>query len=241
MFDSLVQPFRDDKEAFSASVAQWVNLPYAQSRSRSSRCPLWPYSSKYWRVDRKDTAVGKAEALFESTEGIKTVLYHLQGLPLNARILFLSLSISGLTSNLQSLVSLHDDIMYHRPDIETWIGYRLSSGREQPRLGQITREGVEWSFYELGKLRNAIVGQDQDPRYMMLVRVLFCIQKVKQDKADPVEIRYSDVTSLGEGCGRLTDAPNVKSYIENLVTGVDGENTSEDEDQDRDDGIDDSD
>lgn len=79
-------------------------------------------------------------------------------------------------------------------------------------------------------------------RYRAFDNIQHAFQELTfSSKADPVEIRYSDVTSLGEGCGRLTDAPNVKSYIENLVTGVDGENTSEDEDQDRDDGIDDSD
>ena len=102
-------------------------------------------------------------------------------MPPNGRILFLSLSLSSLTSNLQSLICIHEDINYIRSDIETWIGFRLGTSRDNPQLGQITINEVGWSFYELGKLKRCIAGQDQDARYETLIRVLFCIQKCKQE------------------------------------------------------------
>ena len=117
----------------------------------------------------------------ECEDGTKTVYQFLEAVPRNKRVLFLCFSLSGLTSNLVALISLHEDLHLIRSDVEVWLGFRLGSGRENPKLGQITRNGVEWTFYELRKLKECILGRDQDARYQMLIRVLFCIPKTKQE------------------------------------------------------------
>ena len=113
--------------------------------------------------------------------GNKLISECLKQVPENGRILFLSLSLEGLTTNLQSLVFANDDLTFIRPDIEVCIGYRLGSQNTNIDLGQITVNNVQWSFYDLRRLRNYIVGGDEDTRYRALCAALFIIQKAKQE------------------------------------------------------------
>ncbi|KAL8795483.1 MAG: hypothetical protein Q9195_002072 [Heterodermia aff. obscurata] len=133
---------------------------------------------------------------------------------------------------MQSLICLHEDITYLRADIQTWIRFRLSSSRQHLKFGQITRSGVEWSFYELAKLKRCIVGQENDARYVMLVKVLFCIQKLKQDRIDGFKLSYNNGDSLGIGSGRLTDTPDVMNYIRNMMLDEEDEEDEQDEESD---------
>ena len=211
--------------------------------------------SYLWAHRPRESLLWRKEPVFDSDQGLKGVSEYLQNLPTNGRMLFLCFGLSGLTTNLQWLISLHQDIIHLRADIQTWIGYRLSSARENPRIGQLSRNGVEWSFYELGKLTECIVGHDQDARYQTLVRALFCIQKCKQryvllivqhlptidhfsSKADPKVHRYDNSNSLGEGAGRMGDNLGVKKYLESLMANDGNATTSEDEYDVEDDGSD---
>ena len=229
--------------SFNPTVEKSAHIPCDRSIRRSSRVPIWKKPPRPKFTD--------GSPLLECMNEEKPLYEYLRDLARNGRILFLSFSLSGLTTNLQSLISLHDDIISIRPDVDIWLGFRLGSARQNPRLGQITRNGVEWSFYQLAKLRACIVGQDKDARYEMLVRLLFCMQKVKEEYVILFEhfdgcIVYSLIVSrnaksktsqyhaknpLGEKTGRLSDTSAVEKFLESLVQ---NDESSADEDDDED-------
>lgn len=82
------------------------------------------------------SVLGKIERLSEdcpATDWLKSANH--QG-----RILFFSLSMKGLTTSLQSLVFLDEDIRFLRPDVQVWLGFRFCSDRKKARLGRIELE-----------------------------------------------------------------------------------------------------
>ena len=101
----------------------------------------------------------------------------IHGMEQSSRILILSQSMEGLTTNLQSLVFFARSMEH----LHITLGFCLLRPDRLLDFGQEVKGGKGWVFYDLQTLRNNINGVATDPRYMRLVKALFFIQKRKQE------------------------------------------------------------
>ncbi|KAL9032962.1 MAG: hypothetical protein Q9180_006204, partial [Flavoplaca navasiana] len=146
---------------FKAEVTQWIELPL-KAQGRSSREPPWTYPAWQWG--------GKGHNQIENTA------VHIRSqISKGTRLLFLCLGIDGLSTNLQWLMHLATDFA---PAVAT-LGICTSKKVKSRELERQFKQGMNWSFYKLEKLRNVMRGDCQDARYERLILILYCIQKAK--------------------------------------------------------------
>ena len=145
------------RTAYQASAVEWTELPILKS-GRSSRRPLWEKSTS-----------GRLSKLCEFWEDAQSRFA-------GQSVLILSLSIEGLTTNLQSLSLFARNMS----KVDVTLGFCLTSKYTRANFGQTTKGDREWVFYSLKKLQENIIGRSTDDKYMRLIKALFLIQKAKQ-------------------------------------------------------------
>ncbi|KAL9639859.1 MAG: hypothetical protein Q9204_000925 [Flavoplaca sp. TL-2023a] len=146
---------------FKAEVTQWVEFPL-KSNGRSSCEPPWTYPEWQWSGNGIDQ--------------IENTAVHIRSkISKGTRLLFLCLGIDGLSTNLQWLMHLATDFA---PAVAT-LGICTSKRIKSRELDRQLKQGMNWSFYELEKLRKVMRGDCQDARYERLILILYCIQKAK--------------------------------------------------------------
>lgn len=97
-------------------------------------------------------------------------------LPREGRILLLMLSIEGLTTNLQSLVTMRNDL----DQLDVQLGFRIQPGVDKINLGQRYVNGIGWSFYSLSSLVDMLLGRvETAPAYEKLIHAWFVINRSK--------------------------------------------------------------
>ena len=119
---------------------------------------------------------------FEMDEARTLIPFHqtLAKLRNRSRMLFLSQSLEGFTTNLPSLMAMSGDFSDH----DVWLGFRFAGNRSHVNIGQFTKAGQQWAFYSLHRLRQSLVGEINDDTYSAVSRLWFLIQKAKQGVAD---------------------------------------------------------
>ena len=138
------------KAAFNPTTTRWGVVTYC----RSSTLPVFGYG------------------------GAAKVLLHDDGSPLpqEGRILLLVLGIEGLTTNLQSLVTMRNDL----DQLNVQLGFRIQSGVEKIILGQRYVNEIGWSFYSLSSLVDMLLGRvETTPVYEKLMHAWFIINRSK--------------------------------------------------------------
>ena len=126
---------------------------------RSSRSPILTHAKTAAKISELSEFFGKIAVMEPSS-----------------RILIMSQSLEGLTTNLQSLAFFARSMQHLR----VTLGFSLLYPKKLVDLGQEVKGDRAWVFYDLQKLRRNINGTDADPRYMRVVTALFIIQKFKQ-------------------------------------------------------------
>ncbi|KAL8896365.1 MAG: hypothetical protein Q9192_003133 [Flavoplaca navasiana] len=173
---------------FKAKVTQWIGLPL-RAHGRSSCEPPWTYPEWQWG--------GKGHNQIENTA------VHIRSqISKGTRLLFLCLGIDGLSTNLQWLMHLATDFA---PAVTT-LGICTSKKIKSRELERQSKQGMNWSFYELEKLRNVMRGDCQDARYERLILILYCIQKAKLGKS-------TAYVGLGGGRGRMAFTDDTQATL----------------------------
>ena len=164
---------------FNSTSQRWGRNS-ASAAQRPSRLPVYGNRRKIWgnsrarNGDKRGFYVPK----FEMDEA-RTLIPFPQTpakLPNRSRMLFLSQSLEGFTTNLPSLVAMSGDFSDH----DVWLGFRFAGNRSQVNIGQFTKAGQQWAFYSLHRLRQSLVGEINDDTYSAVTRLWFLIQKAKQ-------------------------------------------------------------
>ena len=150
----LVELYEDSYQPTSREVIKSPCL------TRSSRRPIFVHSNKASRQSQ----------LF-------TFFKQIHDKERSSRILIMSQSIEGLTTNLQSLVYFAR-WMEH---LHVTLGFCLVQPSKLLDFGQEVKNDKAWVFYNLQTLRENITGAATDPKYMRLVTALFVIQKYKEE------------------------------------------------------------
>lgn len=91
-------------------------------------------------------------------------------MPREGRILLLVHGIEGLTTNLQSLVTIEKEL----GGLEVYLGFRLRSKiSDEPNMGQERICGIGWTFYSLSPLVNMLLKRvETDPDTMSTSHVV---------------------------------------------------------------------
>ena len=147
--EKMVDLQRRYQQAFKTTTVCWRSCPKPE-RERSSQLPLWTYCSWSPRSSDKGTELEMAARDY----------HHLASETLSKLILFLILSVDGLSTNLQWLMHVSNgflplDLIWGicgNPDMKSW------------EVGREKREDMMWSFYLLAKIRSVLRGEKSDIR-----------------------------------------------------------------------------
>ena len=107
-----------------------------------------------------------------------TSLLHDDGSPLprEGRILLLIQSLEGLTTNLQSLVTMRNDL----DQLDVQLGFCTRLPDTKINIGQKYINGIGWSFYSLSSLVDMLLGRvETTPTYEKLINAWFLINRSK--------------------------------------------------------------
>lgn len=139
------------RKAFSPTTTRWGIVQCPPKQGRSSTSPIFCYG-------------GSPEVLIHDDES---------PLPKEGRILLLIHGIEGLTTNLQSLVTMEKELS----GLEVHLGFRLRSKRNEPYIGQERLHGIRWTFYSLSLLIDTLLGRvEANPEYERLIHSWFLVQ-----------------------------------------------------------------
>ena len=142
--------------SYAPTSGRVIKSPFT---TRSSRCPIF--------TTPKDRGkLGRLNNFFRQIYETKP----------QSRILIMSQSLDGLTTNLQSLVFFARSMEHLR----ITLGFCLSQPNKLANFGHEVKDGKGWTFYNLQILRANITGLDNNLRYIRLITALFIIQKHKQ-------------------------------------------------------------
>ena len=152
--EQLGELYEDSYQPTSREVIKSPNMP------RSSRCPIFVHLKRTYR---------------QST--LNTFFKQIYDKERSSRILIMSQSIEGLTTNLQSLVYFARSMEH----LHVTLGFCLVQPSKLLDFGQEVKCDRAWVFYNLQTLRKNITGAATNPKYTRFITALFVIQKYKQE------------------------------------------------------------
>ena len=149
------QWLRDEyRNAFRPTTRRWGVVQCKESTGRSSTSPVFIYRDSSRSLIHDDSSP----------------------LPSRGRILILANGIEGLTTNLQSLVTMERELYR----LAVHLGFRMRSSPDEPHVGQDRIGGIGWTFYSLSTLVNMLLGHEKiDPKHERLIHSWFIIHGCK--------------------------------------------------------------
>ncbi len=142
--------------SYTPTSGKAIKSPFVAT---SSRCPIFT-------TPERGQKLGFRNNFFHQIYEMKS----------SSRILIISQSIDGLTTNLQSLVFFARSMEH----LYITLGFCLTRLKRLVSFSQKVKESRGWVFYNLQTLRKNITGAVNNLRYMRLITALFVIQKHKQ-------------------------------------------------------------